>query len=508
MGKIIRNIKSATPIKYDLIIIGGGIHGSMLALQACLRNLKPLLIEKGDFGESTSYNSLRIIHGGFRYLQTIDLVRLLESARERSWFLNNFSNLIYPLPCLMPLYGKGLRRPIIMRMALKAYDKIIRLDSSKVPLVKFFPEGKFLNSSETENACGYISANGLKGGAMWHDAFMPDSQRVLIGALKWACEYGATALNYIESLDLIKDKNKVVGLSARDNITGQKYNFMSDKVINVSGPWCRDLSLQYDRDDTNLFRSMIAWNILFDREAISDCGVAISPYKNHGHTYFIVPWKGRLLAGTGHSPWRSSEKKPMPSEKDIIRFCNDLNLALPNINLSQNDISQIYPGLQSATHTGGTNLSKRPVFISHADKGGPAGLFSISGIKFTTSRSVAEKTINLVFPNKRCFDSANDGSDKYIPKDANSLVGLFNYDWLPDSNDNSWKKPLKNIIDDEAVIHLDDLVLRRTSIGDNPNRALKIAPQLCNLFEWDTNQQVEEIARLRNSFYHVSNEVN
>jgi glycerol-3-phosphate dehydrogenase len=89
---------------YDLIIVGGGIYGAMLALESVFRGLKPLLLEKSDFGAATSFNSLRIVHGGLRYLQTLDLPRHFESVRERRWFLRNFPDHVRPLPCLMPLF--------------------------------------------------------------------------------------------------------------------------------------------------------------------------------------------------------------------------------------------------------------------------------------------------------------------------------------------------------------------------------------------------------------------
>ena len=118
MSKISRDIAAAAAEKYDLIIIGGGIYGVMLALEAGQRHKRALLLEKEDFGGATSLNHLRTIHGGLRYLQSLDLPRFFESVRERRWFLTNFPALVQVLPCLMPLYGRGLKRPSIMRAAL------------------------------------------------------------------------------------------------------------------------------------------------------------------------------------------------------------------------------------------------------------------------------------------------------------------------------------------------------------------------------------------------------
>ena len=107
---------------YDLIVVGGGIYGAFLTLDAAHRGLRTLLLEKEDFGGQTSFNTLRIVHGGLRYLQSLDLHRFRESVRERTWFLRHLPDLVEPLACLMPLYGNGLKRPIVLRAALTLND--------------------------------------------------------------------------------------------------------------------------------------------------------------------------------------------------------------------------------------------------------------------------------------------------------------------------------------------------------------------------------------------------
>ena len=142
---------------------------------------------------------------------------------------------------------------------------------------------------------------------------------------------------------------------------------------------------------------------------------------------------------------------------------------------------------------GTKRLTKRGVIIDHSEFGGPKGLFSIAGIKFTTARLFAEKTIDKIFPGTK--------GDEISPININKQAsGLFDFDWFPEDSDSNWKMILNKIIETESVVHLDDLILRRTSIGDNPNRALDIAPFICNLFNWDVNRSEEEIKRLRN-FY-------
>ncbi|MCK4836895.1 MAG: FAD-dependent oxidoreductase, partial [Candidatus Aminicenantes bacterium] len=122
MSTISRDVKHHSHKNYDLIIIGGGIYGIMLLLEATRRNYRSLLVEEKDFGGQTSLNHLRTVHGGLRYLQTLDLKRFMESTKERKWFFQNFPVQLKPMPCLMPLYKRGLKRRSILRIALLIND--------------------------------------------------------------------------------------------------------------------------------------------------------------------------------------------------------------------------------------------------------------------------------------------------------------------------------------------------------------------------------------------------
>ena len=124
MTRIVREPIRAANEDYDIVIVGGGIYGAMLLLVATAHDLKAILIERNDFGSQTSFNSLRIIHGGLRYLQSLDIPRSKAMIAERAWFLKNFPDLIFHLPCLMPIYNRGLRSKSMLRFALRL-DKLL-----------------------------------------------------------------------------------------------------------------------------------------------------------------------------------------------------------------------------------------------------------------------------------------------------------------------------------------------------------------------------------------------
>lgn len=505
MAKILREPTAAAAQKYDLIIIGGGIYGAMLSLEASRRGLRSLLLERGDFGGATSFNSLRIIHGGLRYLQKMDLRRFRESVRERKWFLQAFPNLVVPLPCLMPLYGNGLKRPSLLRFALRANDLLSYRRNQDVDPNRHLPSGQIIDPDQTRNIYPEVEMKGLQGGAVWFDAFIPHAQRLLIEILRWSCEYGGTALNYVEASELLQSKQRVLGVAATDNETGRTYEYKSRIVVNATGPWCRDLAAYFDRDEPRLFRSSIAWNVLLNREPLSEYALAVTPGKeSKEQVYFFIPWKGKVLAGTGHSPWQGNSEQPMPSSEALEGFLNDLNLAIPSLNIDEGDILHIFAGLLPVTRTGTVKLTTREVIVDHAEHDGPSGLYSISGVKFTTSRSVAEKTLHRIFPEKK-LNSDSDLKDFNLPPDSRDERGIFDGNWLPLADESACKAMLGSLLKEEAVQHLDDLVVRRTDLWNDPPSALQVAPTICKLFDWDQQRRRQEIAKLKDKFAFFHN---
>ena len=496
MAKIIREPASAAKETYDLIVVGGGIYGAMLSLEASRRGLRSLLMERDDFGGATSFNSLRIIHGGLRYLQSLDLRRFRESVAERRWFLQTFPGLVEVLPCLMPLYGDGLRRPLILRTVLRTNDFLSRKRNQGVRPDRHLPPGRVIDAHQTRQIFPSVDTQGLEGGAIWYDAFMPNSQRLLVEILRWSCEYGATALNHVEALQLLKNKRGVTGVLAIDRMSGQTNEYRAKIVVNVTGPWCRELAARFDRDEPCLFKSSIAWNVLLNREPLADHALAVAPRKAGGRTYFLVPWKAKLLAGTGHVPWFGGQEKPMPSTEDLQEFLNDLNLAVPSLEVHQNDILYVFAGLLPVTKVGSVNLATQEVIFNHADHGGPRGLYSISGVKFTTARLVAEKILSRIYrENQVCQHTGN--TTFRPPQDAQGERGIFDFDWHPVPGDSEWKDSLRLIIEEESVQHVDDLVFRRTTLWEDFSRALEIAPLVCEFFNWDDFRRSEEMVRLK-----------
>lgn len=484
-----RNVNEAIDRHYELIVVGGGIYGVSLAMEAARRGVRPLLIERDDFGGATSWNSHRILHGGFRYLQTLDLKRFRESVQERRWFCQQFPDLVRPLKCLMPLYGSGLRRPSVFKAALLINDLMSRKRNVGVRGDRQLPNGRLLSVAETESLCEMVDRRGLRGGGLWYDAVMTNSQRVVIELLHWACHNGATALNYVECRAPLLEGQRIAGVRAVDHVAGQMVEFRAPVLINCGGPWCRELARRLDRDEPRLFRPSLAFAALLDRPPLSDAALAVTPNYPGARTYFLHPWRCRILAGTFHAPWDGPTDQPQPRRQQIGAFITDLNAAVPDLNLTTADIIRLYPGLLPAEAEGAVEVADREVIVDHSKIGGAAGLWSVSGVKFTTARLVAEKALQRAFGARGRDLRVQPGTDRPQP---GCDIDHVDPSELLRGRDEEIAAAIRGLIQREAVVHLDDLLLRRTDWGLDPKRADAVARRVTSLIGWEGPNPVVE----------------
>ena len=420
-----RDVDAALSRRYDLIVIGGGIYGMCLTLEAARRGLQPLLLERDDFGGATSLNSLRILHGGLRYLQTLDIPRFFESVEQRAWFMANFRPLCRVLPCLMPLYGKGLRRPAVFRAALRVNDFLSR-DAD-------FSGGRLLGVAETIERFPAARCEGLKGGALWYDGQIISPQRLHAELLRWAAACGATVLNYVEARELRREGARVAGVETTAGA------FSAPIVINAAGPWSRELARRFDRDLPRLFTPSLTFNILFDVPLPSNAAVAVQGSR----TYFVTPHRnGTTFVGTVHRAWEGLSE---PTDIMIDEFLDDLNRAIPNWGIDRSKILRVTAGVLPAIRLGKADMARRSTFVRHEVE----GLFSVCGIKYTTAQRFARRTIERVFgPAKSLNQCRLEIGDRASLIDPQAVMSLSDED-------------LRRLADEESVTKVDDFVERR-----------------------------------------------
>jgi glycerol-3-phosphate dehydrogenase len=466
-----RDVEGAAQRTWDVLVVGGGIYGVTLALEAAQRGLATLLVERGDFGGGTTWNSLRIVHGGLRYLQRLDVLRFRESVRERAWFLRNFPDLVAPLPCLMPLYdpprGGALRRPAVFQRVLAMNDLLARRWSTGLR------PGRVLNSEQTATLFPGVDREGLRGGALWCDAVMPDSQRVLIEILRWASRSGARALNYVEAVDLRVERGRAAGLSVVDHASGRGFELRGRVVVNCAGPWSRPLARRFDRDLPALFRPVLGFNLFLDREPPSRAALAVVSRERGAQTWFLLPWKGRLLAGTAYVP-AAGESEEGPEEAQVEAFLDALNAAVPGFEARRSEVLRLHWGRLPGMAEGSALPAIRPVVHDHGRSGGPAGLVSVSGVKLTAARAVAEKVLALLprhgLTLRRPAPVGRPAADPPLPLD--DLLRLAERD------PGAARAHVRGLSARQSVVHLEDLLFRRTDWGVLPGRMTE-AVRLC-----------------------------
>jgi len=395
-----RNLARAAGERYDIAIVGGGILGSMVLLESALRGQRAVLIERGEFGAATSANSLRILHGGLRYLQSLDLPRFFESVRERRWFLQTFPDLTEPLACVMPLYGRGMKRAAVLRLALAINDTLSSQRNRGVRADRCLPPSRLCTAAEVREACAFIEAAGLTDGALWYDARLLDSGAIVREVLRRATSAGAVALDHVEADGLVAAGGRVAGVHVLDRGTNERFTLEAARVVNAAGPWAPQVLDRFDDRVPHDLHFAVAWNLLVDRKMRGSCAVALTAPHGGAQTFFVYPSRDGLLIGTGHGPWGGDLERIGPDEQTLAQFLSAVNAAAPALELTRGDVRHVFAGLLPTTAPGSSSLTQRPTIIDHGARGGYRGLYTVVGIKFTTSHDTASKLLKAMGPNR------------------------------------------------------------------------------------------------------------
>lgn len=408
--KMKRDLTRFTERTYDIVVIGGGIYGACVAWEATLRGLSVALMEKSDFGSATSANSLKIIHGGLRYVQHADFKRMRESIREQKTLMRIAPHLIHPLPVLVPAYGHGMRGKEVLSLALVVND-LIGFDRNRLgDPQKHTPRGRLISRRECLRLLPSIHEQGLTGGVIFYDAQVYNSERLLLSFLRSAEKAGAHMANYVEVTGFPKDGDRVTGVEARDVLTGNRFNIQARTVVNTSGPWVNRI-LGFLNGHRPNRRVLFAKAInLVTRPIFQTYAVGISG-KNRCHDadavmnkgarfLFITPWRGRSLIGTTYATYDGDPDDFKVTEEDIQNFLGEINQSCPSARLKRDEISFVHGGLVPISsvdrETGHVELAKHYQIHDHRHEG-VKGLMSVVGVKYTTARHVAEKVVDRVF---------------------------------------------------------------------------------------------------------------
>jgi glycerol-3-phosphate dehydrogenase len=394
-----RKLERLANQKFDVLVVGGGIHGAITAWDAALRGVSVALIERGDFGSGTSQNSLKIIHGGLRYLQDGNLSRIRTMARERTTWMRIAPHLVHPLPCLMPTTQKISRSRLAMGVALKAND-ILSFDRNQLAdPEKDLPDGMIVSQRELSRILPGYDVSTSTGAAVWYDAQIYNSERLLLEFILSAADAGAEVANYVEAISFLQRDNRITGVRVKDFQTGQIFDIQSKLVINCAGAWM-DCLLEKAALHSE-YAISIAMNVIVN-QVWSDVAVGLTSQPVNGRSpqvLFIVPWRNKSMIGTCHIPWHDGPHAFMLNKVTVQEFLDQINSAYPPLNLSFEDVRHVTWGFlpvnKADANKQQVKLTRDAVVIDHQRKDGISGLISILGVKYTTARVVAEQALDL-----------------------------------------------------------------------------------------------------------------
>ena len=235
MGPMIRDIDALQSKKYDLVIIGAGIFGVCAAWDAALSGLSVAIVDKGDFSQATSANHFKMVHGGIRYLQHGDVIRIRESSRERSALLRVAPHLVKPLPIVIPTYGHGMKGKAVIGAGMLIYDLLTLERNRGLQKDRQIPRGRFISADQVLNLFPGIRREGLTGAAVFCDGQMYNPPRVALSFLRAAVERGADAANYVEVTGFLKNGHRVLGVKAKDVLDNRSFEIRARCVLNAAG---------------------------------------------------------------------------------------------------------------------------------------------------------------------------------------------------------------------------------------------------------------------------------
>jgi glycerol-3-phosphate dehydrogenase len=370
--------------EFDLVVIGGGITGGGIALDAASRGLKVALVEKGDFASGTSSKSTKLIHGGLRYLKQFDFWLVKEVGSERAIVHQVAPHLVLPEKMLLPLIENGSYGKWLTSIGLKVYDILAQVSGDD--------KRKMLTKKEAMKLEPMLPKKILNG-AGYYAEYRTDDARLTIENIKTSLRYGAVALNYASVEDFLYDEQKIIGVKVKDGISEKSINIKCKYVISAAGPWVDELrSVNHSKKGKRLHLTK-GVHLVFPYKKLP---VKQSVYFDvpDGRMMFAIPRGKITYVGTTDTNYNDNKDEVHTDIADAIYLISAVNNMFPSINLELKDIISSWAGLRPLIHEEGKSASelsrKDEIFTSET------GLISIAGGKLTGYRKMAERVVDRI----------------------------------------------------------------------------------------------------------------
>ncbi|MDN4492695.1 glycerol-3-phosphate dehydrogenase/oxidase [Ureibacillus aquaedulcis] len=370
--------------KFDLIVIGGGITGCGIALDAATRGLRTVVFEMQDFASGTSSRSSKLIHGGLRYLKQFEVKMVSEVGKERKIVYENGPHVTIPERMILPIYKGATYGKFMTSIGLRLYDYLAGVVGSE--------RKKMLNEKETLEREPLLKDKGLVGAGDYVE-YRTDDARLTMEVIKQATHYGATALNYTKVDSFIYENGKIVGVQIINQISGKKYKVFGDVVVNACGPWV-DLLREKDQSKKGKkIQHTKGVHLVIDHKHFP---LKQSIYFDtpDGRMLLAIPRDGKTYIGTTDTKYEAALENPKMTKEDIEYILNAMNEMFPSINLVNEHIESSWVGIRPLIYEEAKGMSEisRKDEIWHSD----SGLITIAGGKLTGYRKMAELAVNDV----------------------------------------------------------------------------------------------------------------
>lgn len=370
---------------FDLLVIGGGITGAGIALDAASRGLSVALIEKKDFAFGTSSRSTKLIHGGLRYLKQLEFGLVKEVGSERAVVHKLAPHLVIPEKMLLPLSEGKSMGYWLTSIGLKVYDWLAG--------VKDEDRRRMLSRLQTLNAEPLLKKEGIKGGALYAE-YRTDDARLTIEIMKTAVKYGATVINYVKAENFLYDeKGMVIGLQAVDENSGDKISLKATVVVNAAGPWVDEMRNANKSLSGKRLHLTKGVHIVVDHKKFP-VRQAIYFEVEDGRMIFSIPRGGKTYIGTTDTTYEGSKDEVYATREDVDYLLKGVNQNFDGIQLTFDMVESSWAGLRPLIHEDGKSASE----LSRKDEifKSDSGLISIAGGKLTGYRKMAERVVDMV----------------------------------------------------------------------------------------------------------------
>ncbi|UOR11714.1 glycerol-3-phosphate dehydrogenase/oxidase [Halobacillus amylolyticus] len=371
--------------QWDILVIGGGITGSGIALDAASRGMKTAVVEMQDFAAGTSSRSTKLVHGGLRYLKQFEVKMVAEVGKEREIVYENGPHVTTPEWMMLPFHEGGNFGPFTTNIGLRVYDYLAGVKKSE--------RRTMLSPEETLEHEPLVKRDGLKGAGFYVE-YKTDDARLTLEVMKKAVDYGAVSANYAKVIDfLYNEQGTIEGAIVEDTISGETYQIQAKKVVNAGGPWVDELREMDGSKKGKTLQLTKGAHLVFDQDAFP-LKQAVYFDTPDSRMIFAIPRDGKTYVGTTDTEYDGDISHPKLTTVDRDYILDAIHLMFPSVDVNADDVESSWVGVRPLIHEEG----KDPSEISRKDEifTSDSGLISMAGGKLTGYRKMSQSAVNLV----------------------------------------------------------------------------------------------------------------